>query len=120
MDVTYLCVLFTSYYFYNCLTEGLVPEYKLPFEPELGPMITSEAMHTFVVSKKARPGFPDAWRNNHPVSVFGFFKTLAEIMLIDIIRLLKEIPCSFEIYGRFCSKKKKLAHWRLFLSMKHT
>ncbi|KXJ14825.1 bone morphogenetic protein receptor type-2 [Exaiptasia diaphana] len=46
--------------------KGKVPEYKLPFEAELGSMITSEAMHTFVVFKKARPGFPDAWKNNHP------------------------------------------------------
>lgn len=52
-----------------CIAEGLVPEFKLPFEAELGAMITSEAMHTFVVTKKARPGFLDAWKNNHPVSL---------------------------------------------------
>ncbi|XP_032238544.1 bone morphogenetic protein receptor type-2 isoform X2 [Nematostella vectensis] len=42
-----------------------VPPYKAPFEAELGPMITSEHMHTYVVQKKLRPGFPDAWKRNH-------------------------------------------------------
>jgi len=56
------------------IVEGQVPDFKLPFEAELGPMITSEAMHAYVVLKKARPGFPDAWKNNHPVSNNDFLE----------------------------------------------
>lgn len=47
-----------------------VPDYKPPFETELGESITNEAMQEFVARQKRRPGFPDVWKHNHPVSDF--------------------------------------------------
>ena len=47
-----------------------MPDYKPPFEAELGPSITSEHIREFVARQKRRPGFPDVWKNNHPVSGF--------------------------------------------------
>ncbi|KAL9966078.1 hypothetical protein ACROYT_G024092 [Oculina patagonica] len=43
-----------------------VPDYKPPFEAELGPSFTNEAMQEFVARQKKRPGFPDVWKHNHP------------------------------------------------------
>lgn len=43
-----------------------VPDYKPPFEIELGPSITSEHIRDYVARQKRRPGFPDVWKNNHP------------------------------------------------------
>lgn len=43
-----------------------VPDYKPPFETELGPSITSEHIREYVARQKRRPGFPDVWKNNHP------------------------------------------------------
>ena len=50
-----------------------VPDYKPPFEAELGELITNEAMQEFVARQKRRPGFPDVWKHNHPVSAFYCF-----------------------------------------------
>ena len=50
-----------------------VPGYKPPFETELGESITNEAMQEFVAGQKRRPGFPDVWKHNHPVSAFYCF-----------------------------------------------
>lgn len=47
-----------------------VPDYKPPFEAELGTSIASEDMKDFIVQEKRRPGFPDVWKHNHPVSGF--------------------------------------------------
>ena len=47
-----------------------MPDYKPPFEAELGPSITSEHIREYVARQKRRPGFPDVWKNNHPVSSF--------------------------------------------------
>lgn len=41
-----------------------VPEYKLPFERELGP-VEQENLNVYVVQNKSRPRFPDAWKHNH-------------------------------------------------------
>ena len=50
------------------LIEETVPEYKPPFERELGP-IEPENLHAYVVQNKSRPLFPDAWKHNHLVSI---------------------------------------------------
>lgn len=41
-----------------------VPEYKLPYNRELGP-VEQENLNVFVVQNKSRPRFPDAWKHNH-------------------------------------------------------
>lgn len=49
--------------------EGPIPEYRLPFEEEVGQHPTLEDMQESVVQKKIRPTIPDHWRQNiHPVS----------------------------------------------------
>lgn len=53
-------------FFFTSLEEP-VPDYKPPFEAELGPSITSEHIREYVARQKRRPGFPDVWKNNHPV-----------------------------------------------------
>ena len=52
--------------------EEPVPDYKPPFEVELGPSITSEHIRDYVARQKRRPGFPDVWKNNHPVRTSEF------------------------------------------------
>ena len=58
-------------FWFPCLGEP-VPDYKPPYEAELGASITSEHIREFVARQKQRPGFPDVWKNNHPVSFFAF------------------------------------------------
>lgn len=55
-------------------SEATVPDYKPPFEVELGPSITSEHIRDYVARQKRRPGFPDVWKNNHPVRISKFIK----------------------------------------------
>lgn len=47
-----------------------VPDFRPPFEAELGSSITSEDIQDYVARQKKRPGFPDVWKHNHPVSNF--------------------------------------------------
>lgn len=58
-----------------------VPDYKPPFETELGESITNEAMQEFVARQKRRPGFPDVWKHNHPVSDFELNRKKASVSL---------------------------------------
>lgn len=58
---------------------GIVDEYRLPFEAELGSHPTLEEMQENVVTKKLRPRIYDHWRN-HNVSFTGFVK-IAKIFL---------------------------------------
>ena len=58
-----------------------VPDYKPPFETELGELITNEAMQEFVARQKRRPGFPDVWKHNHPVSAFKVNRMEASVSL---------------------------------------
>ena len=66
ITLTILLLLLTS--------EEEVPEYKLPYERELGPMIAVEHLRKFVVNQKSRPGFPDAWKHNHPVCMICMYQ----------------------------------------------
>nr|XP_058972784.1 bone morphogenetic protein receptor type-2-like [Pocillopora verrucosa]XP_058972785.1 bone morphogenetic protein receptor type-2-like [Pocillopora verrucosa] len=43
-----------------------VPDFRPPFEAELGSSITSEDIQDYVARQKKRPGFPDVWKHNHP------------------------------------------------------
>jgi len=45
--------------------ECLIPEYRLPFEEEVGQHPTLEDMQDAVVQRKVRPTIPESWRN-HP------------------------------------------------------
>lgn len=47
--------------------DGPIPEYRLPFEEEVGQHPTLEDMQESVVQRKVRPNIPEHWRNN-PVS----------------------------------------------------
>lgn len=51
--------------------DGPIPEYRLPFEEEVGQHPTLEDMQESVVQQKVRPIIQDNWRN-HPVSVVIF------------------------------------------------
>ncbi|XP_022253371.1 activin receptor type-2B-like isoform X2 [Limulus polyphemus] len=48
-----------------CAQDGLVGEYTLPFEEEVGQHPTLEDMQEIVVQKKARPKFKSSWKK-HP------------------------------------------------------
>lgn len=51
----------------NELYQGVeVPEYKLPFENEVGLNPTFEQMQVLVTRHKARPLFPDIWKDSNP------------------------------------------------------
>ncbi|XP_042902460.1 bone morphogenetic protein receptor type-2 isoform X2 [Parasteatoda tepidariorum] len=43
-----------------------VPQYKLPYEAEVGNEPTMEQMQTLVVKHKSRPLFPDIWKTTNP------------------------------------------------------
>ena len=43
---------------------GPVPEYELPFQKEAGVKPTFQVMQSLVGRKKARPLFPDVWKQN--------------------------------------------------------
>lgn len=49
-----------------------VPEYRLPFEEEVGQHPTLEDMQESVVQRKVRPTIPDSWRK-HTVSYSQLF-----------------------------------------------
>ncbi|XP_017782350.1 PREDICTED: activin receptor type-2A isoform X1 [Nicrophorus vespilloides] len=48
--------------------DGPVPEYRLPFEEEVGQHPTLEDMQEAVVQRKVRPTIPESWRNNPALS----------------------------------------------------
>lgn len=48
--------------------DGPIPEYRLPFEEEVGQHPTLEDMQESVVQQKVRPVIQEHWRN-HPVSI---------------------------------------------------
>lgn len=60
--------------------EGTVPEYRLPFEEEVGQHPTLEDMQESVVQQRVRPNIPDHWRR-HPVRI-GF------LLLFHLLQLL--------------------------------
>lgn len=49
--------------------EGLVDNYQLPFEEEVGPHPTLEDMQEYVVLKKCRPTIKETWLNHSVSSV---------------------------------------------------
>lgn len=46
--------------------QGAIPDYRLPFEEEVGQHPSLEDMQECVVHKKLRPAFKDSWKS-HPV-----------------------------------------------------
>jgi len=46
--------------------QGAIPDYRLPFEEEVGQHPSLEDMQECVVHKKLRPVFKDTWKS-HPV-----------------------------------------------------
>lgn len=54
--------------------DGPIPEYRLPFEEEVGTHPTLEDMQESVVQNKVRPVIQEHWRN-HPVSFLSLFIT---------------------------------------------
>ncbi|KAK2721016.1 activin receptor type-2A-like isoform X2 [Artemia franciscana] len=49
-----------------CVSSNKVSLYKMPFEAELGPHIDFERLQNLVCRLKARPLFPEFWRENNP------------------------------------------------------
>ena len=47
-----------------------MPEYKAPFVAEIGNHPTMEQMQVLVAKHKARPLFPDIWKDTNPVRYF--------------------------------------------------
>ncbi|XP_054724812.1 uncharacterized protein LOC129235146 [Uloborus diversus] len=43
-----------------------MPDYKLPFEAEIGNSPTMEQMQVLICQKKVRPRFPDIWKSSNP------------------------------------------------------
>lgn len=70
-----------------------MPDYKPPFEAELGPSITNEHIREYVARQKMRPGFPDVWKHNHPVSGFQVYSFL----------LAPKLSCRHLLMERICS-----------------
>lgn len=56
--------------------EGPIPEYRLPFEEEVGQHPTLEDMQEYVVQKKVRPTIQDHWKH-HP-GLAGICDTMEE------------------------------------------
>ena len=51
-----------------CCYKGMpVPEYKLPYQAEIGVQPTFEEMQLLVTKNKARPAFPDVWKDTNQV-----------------------------------------------------
>ena len=48
-----------------------MPEYQLPFQAELGLHPTFEEMTHMVSKNKARPLFPDVWKDSNQVGVMS-------------------------------------------------
>lgn len=46
-----------------------VPDYKMPFEAEVGAYPSTDQMQVLVARHKARPLFPDIWKDSNPVSL---------------------------------------------------
>ncbi|KAF2901915.1 hypothetical protein ILUMI_04271 [Ignelater luminosus] len=56
--------------------DGPIPEYRLPFEEEVGQHPSLEDMQESVVQRKVRPTIPETWRN-HP-GLVGICDTMEE------------------------------------------
>jgi len=51
-----------------CYVPGLpTPDYRLPFEEEVGAHPSFEEMQVAVARNKLRPAFPDMWKNTNMV-----------------------------------------------------
>lgn len=50
-----------------------VPEYRLPFEEEVGEHPTLEDMQEAVVQRRVRPTIPEIWRNNPVIDLNNYF-----------------------------------------------
>jgi len=58
----------------ECGMSGLpAPDYRLPFEAEVGAHPTFEEMQVAVSRNKLRPGFPDLWKDTNMVLLTGLF-----------------------------------------------
>ena len=56
------CLIFGSVKFYCLFSAGVFPEYKLPFEEEVGLHPSIDTMQDVVVEKKLRPKIRGEWR----------------------------------------------------------
>lgn len=56
--------------------DGPVPDYRLPFEEEVGQHPTLEDMQESVVQRKIRPTIPQTWRH-HSVSLMKFITSFS-------------------------------------------
>jgi len=59
--------------FVLCSAGGAHPNYRLPYELELGHSPSMEEMQDYVVEQKKRPVLEDAWRQ-HKVLFVGFLE----------------------------------------------
>lgn len=62
----------------RCTLAGPVPEYRLPFEAELGSHPTLEEMQDNIAAKKIRPRINEEWRS-HPVSLNKTFFIIYQV-----------------------------------------
>lgn len=81
-----------------------VPEYKQPFVAEIGPHPTMEQMQVLVARHKARPLFPDIWKDTNP-AVRALKETIedcwdqdaeARLTALCVQERLFEIPIQWE------------------------
>ncbi|XP_076309930.1 kinase protein wishful thinking [Tachypleus tridentatus] len=89
------------------LYQGLeVPEYKLPFEAELGKHPTVDQMQVLVARHKAHPLFPEIWKDSNP-AVRALKETIedcwdqdaeARLTALCVEERLAEIPVLWERY----------------------
>lgn len=52
--------------FYDVLSGLEVPEYKMPYEAEIGFHPSFEQMQVLISRNKARPLFPEVWKDSNP------------------------------------------------------
>ncbi|XP_054162724.1 putative uncharacterized protein DDB_G0282133 [Oppia nitens] len=89
------------------LYQGIeVPPYKQPFEKELGLDPTFEQMQVMVTRHKARPLFPDIWKDSNP-AIRSLKETIedcwdhdadARLTALCVVERLHELPTLWERY----------------------
>lgn len=66
--------------------DGPIPEYRLPFEEEVGQHPTLEDMQESVVQRKVRPAIQENWKN-HAVCKKEYGVTTNSYMLLFFVRV---------------------------------
>lgn len=80
--------------------DGPIPEYRLPFEEEVGQHPTLEDMQESVVQQKVRPVIQEHWRH-HPVSCGGFSPFVC-LITCSVLKQRSDILCFIQGLAAMC------------------